>query len=80
MQDVVLAAFLEVHHELHGEPRAAGPARIGRVAAIAAEIAGIGFGHQNFLAAARAAGIAIIHCERERGKDQSGHVPRHARN
>src|SRR5215475_9632906 len=41
MQDVVLAAFLEIHHELHRDPRAARPMRIGRIAAVAAEIAWI---------------------------------------
>src|SRR3954452_10048406 len=41
MQDVVLAAFLEIDHELHRDPRIAGPARVRRVAAIAAEISGI---------------------------------------
>ena len=41
MQDVVLAALLEIHHELHRDPRIARPARIGRVAAVAAEIAGV---------------------------------------
>src|SRR5580693_1359183 len=29
VQDVVLAALFEVHHELHSQPRIRGPARIG---------------------------------------------------
>src|SRR3954452_20007039 len=41
VQNVVLAAFLEIDHELHGDPRIAGPARVRRVAAIAAEISRI---------------------------------------
>ena len=41
MQNVVLAALFEIDHELHGDPRTAGPSRIGRVAAVAVEIAGI---------------------------------------
>ena len=41
VQDIVLAALLEIDHELHRDPRAIGPLRIGRVAAIAAEIPGI---------------------------------------
>ena len=41
VQDRVLAAFLEIDHELHGDARAAGPARIGRRAAIAGEVARI---------------------------------------
>ena len=46
MQDVVLAALFEIHHELHGDPRTTRPARIGRVAAVTVEIPGIsGFGH-----------------------------------
>src|SRR5436305_15275690 len=39
MQDVALAAFLIIEHELHGDARAAGPARIGRIAAVADEVA-----------------------------------------
>ena len=39
MQDVALAAFLVVDHELHGDTRATRPARIGRVAAVTDEIA-----------------------------------------
>src|SRR5262249_56803155 len=38
MQDVVLAALLEIHHELHRDARAVRPVRIGRVAAVAMEI------------------------------------------
>ena len=46
VQNIVLAALLEIHHELHGDARVAGPLRIGRVAAVAAEIAGVvGLGH-----------------------------------
>ena len=44
VQDVVLAALLVVEDELHGEPRAARPFRIGRIAAVADEVAGIGGG------------------------------------
>ena len=42
VQDVVLAALLVVEHELHGDPRAARPFRVGRIAAVADEVAGIG--------------------------------------
>ena len=42
MQDVVLAALLVVEHELHGDPRAARPFRVGRVAAVADDVARIG--------------------------------------
>src|SRR6202011_5206620 len=46
MQNVVFAALFEIDHELYGNTRAAGPARVGRVAAVAIEIAGIaGFSH-----------------------------------
>ena len=46
VQDVVFAAFLKVHDELHGDPRIARPARIGRVTAVTIEIPGVsGFGH-----------------------------------
>ena len=43
VQDVVFAAFLKVHDELHGGPRIARPARIGRVTAVTIEIPR--FGH-----------------------------------
>ena len=39
VQNVVLAALLEIHHELNRDPRAARPVRIGRIAPVAAEIA-----------------------------------------
>jgi hypothetical protein len=46
VQDVVFAAFLKVHDELHGDPRIARPARIGRVTAVTIEIPRVfGFGH-----------------------------------
>ena len=46
MQNVVFAALFEIDHELHGDTRAAGPARIGRVAAVTMEIPGVsGFSH-----------------------------------
>src|SRR5580700_3999057 len=41
VQDIVLAALLEVHHELHGDARMAGPLRMRRIAAVATEIPGI---------------------------------------
>src|SRR6516225_8768091 len=41
MQDIVLASFLEIHHELDGHPRMLRPTRIGRVAAIAAQVSWI---------------------------------------
>lgn len=50
MQNVILAALFEIHHELHGNAGVARPLRIGRVAAVAAEIAGVsGLGHLDFL-------------------------------
>src|SRR6188768_3129155 len=42
VEDIVLAAFLEIHHELDGNARVARPFGIGRVAPVAAEIARIG--------------------------------------
>ncbi len=52
VQNVVFAAFLEIQHELHGDARIAGPAWIGRIAAIAMEIPGIsGLSHLHFLEA-----------------------------
>ena len=39
VQDRILAAFFEVHHELHGDAGLARPAWIGRRAAIASEVA-----------------------------------------
>src|ERR1700735_1965531 len=41
VQDVVLAAFFEIDHELHGDPCIAGPVRMWRIAAVATEIPGI---------------------------------------
>ena len=41
MQDIVLAALFEIHHELDRDPRVTGPAGIGRVAAVAAQIPGV---------------------------------------
>ncbi|MNL64748.1 hypothetical protein D3C87_1889940 [compost metagenome] len=41
MQHAVFAAFFVIQHELHGDARAPGPLRVGRVAAIADEVAGI---------------------------------------
>jgi hypothetical protein len=41
MQDVALPALLVIDHELEGDTRAARPARVGRVAAVTGEIAGI---------------------------------------
>jgi hypothetical protein len=38
VQNVVLAALFEIDHELHGDPRPTGPARIGRVTPVALEI------------------------------------------
>ena len=38
MQDAVLAAFLVVDDELHGDMRAARPFRVGRVGAVAAHV------------------------------------------
>ena len=35
VQDVVLAALLVIDHELHADPRIAGPMRMGRIAAVA---------------------------------------------
>src|SRR6266566_9968858 len=46
MQNVVFATLFEIDHELHRDTRAAGPARIGRVAAVTMEIPGVsGFSH-----------------------------------
>ncbi len=42
MQDAVFAALLVVQHELNSDRGTARPLRIGRIAAIAAHIAGIG--------------------------------------
>jgi hypothetical protein len=42
MEDVVLAAFLVVDDELQRDARAAGPARLRRVGAIADHVAGVG--------------------------------------
>ena len=39
VQNVVFAALLEIHHELHGDAGIARPMRIGRLAAVAAEVA-----------------------------------------
>ena len=39
VENIVLAAFLEIHHELHRDPRVARPFGIGRVAPVAAEVA-----------------------------------------
>jgi hypothetical protein len=44
VQHTVLAALLEVEDELHGHAGVAGPARVRRSAAVAAQVAGIG-GH-----------------------------------
>ena len=41
MQDIALATFLVVDDELNGDACAARPARIGRRAAVADEVAGI---------------------------------------
>src|SRR5262249_56608961 len=41
MQDIALSTFLVIHHELDGDARAARPARVGRIAAVAGEIARI---------------------------------------
>ncbi|MNJ55768.1 hypothetical protein D3C77_512860 [compost metagenome] len=41
MQHAVFAAFFVIQHELHGDARAPGPLRVGRIAAIADEVAGI---------------------------------------
>ncbi len=52
MQNVVFTALFEIHHELDGDPRIAGPAWMGRVPPIAVEIAGVpGFGHLHSLEA-----------------------------
>ncbi len=52
VQNVVLAALFEIHHELHGDARVARPFRIGRAAAVAAEIARVtGLCHLDFLEA-----------------------------
>jgi hypothetical protein len=49
MQDVVLAALLVVQHDLHGDLRAARPARVGRGRAVAGHVAGVaGHIHLNF--------------------------------
>ena len=60
MQDVALAAFLVIDDELHGDARAARPARVGRVAAVADEVAGvageIARGHPRTLLRRRAGG------------------------
>ncbi len=54
VQDVVLAALLEIDNELHRDPRIARPLRMRRVAAVAAEIARVaGLGHSDFLEADR---------------------------
>lgn len=45
VQDAVLAPLLVVEHELDGDPRPAGPAWVGRVAAVADQVAGIGGRH-----------------------------------
>ena len=39
MKNAVLAAFLVVHHELDGDPGAAGPLGVGRVGAVADHVA-----------------------------------------
>ncbi len=44
MQHAVLAAFLVVQHELHGHAGVAGPVRVGRRAAVADQVAGVGGG------------------------------------
>jgi hypothetical protein len=44
VQHTVFAAFLVVQHELHGNARAAGPAGVRRVAAVADEVARVGQG------------------------------------
>jgi len=41
MQDIALSTFLVIQHELHGDARAARPARVGRIAAVTGEIARI---------------------------------------
>jgi hypothetical protein len=48
VQDAVLAAFLVIEHELHGYPRASRPVGLGRIGAVADEIAGI-LGHRRVL-------------------------------
>ena len=42
VENIVLAAFLEIHHELDRDPRFAGPFGIGRVAPVASEVARVG--------------------------------------
>ena len=50
VQNIVLAALLEIHHELDRDPRISRPARIGRVATVAVEIARVFVpGHLDFL-------------------------------
>ncbi len=39
MENIVFAALLEIHHELDGDAGAIGPARVRRIAAIAAQVA-----------------------------------------
>src|SRR5713226_1050296 len=43
--DVILGAFFVVDHEVHGDPRLARPARVGRIAAVADEVSRIGGRH-----------------------------------
>ena len=60
VQDVVLAAFLEIDDELHGDARPVRPFRIGGVAAVAFEVTRvICFGHKrvNDIACARDLGV-----------------------
>ena len=56
MQHAVLAALLEVEHELHGDARATGPVGKGRIATVAEEIARILGRRRHALAQPHAAG------------------------
>ncbi len=59
VQDRILAALLEIHHELQRHARAARPARIGGVAAVTGEIAWI-IGREREAIAALVAVLSMI--------------------
>jgi hypothetical protein len=60
-QHAVLRALLEVQHELHRDPRAAGPARMRRPAAVADQIARIVVGSCGTVLMRRTVPIHIEH-------------------